>query len=61
MIVRCRVTGTHTGPGLASSPTDKSVDFTGMCLAHMRNGKIAEAWNNFDFLSLHQQLGLPLP
>jgi steroid delta-isomerase-like uncharacterized protein len=60
VLVLCRVTGTHTGPGLMTAPTGNKVEFTGMCIAHIRDGKIAEAWNNFDFLSMSQQLGLQL-
>jgi predicted ester cyclase len=60
ILVRCRVTATHTGPGITPVPTNKSVDFTGMCLVRVSNGKLVEAWNNFDFLSLYQQLGLQL-
>jgi steroid delta-isomerase-like uncharacterized protein len=60
-MVRCRVTGTHTGPGITATPTNKTIDVTGMCLAHLKDGKIVSAWNNFDFLALHRQLGVPLP
>lgn len=35
----------------------KKVNFTGMTFIQIRNGKIVEAWNNFDFLSMYQQLG----
>jgi hypothetical protein len=31
-----------------------------MCIARIENGKIAEAWNNFDFLSMYQRLGMQL-
>jgi steroid delta-isomerase-like uncharacterized protein len=58
--VRCSVTGTHTGPGVVAGPTNKSANFTGMCFARIENGKIAEAWNNFDFLSMYKQLGMTL-
>jgi predicted ester cyclase len=60
ILARCRVTGTHTGPGVLPAVTNKQVDFTGMCLARVRDGKIVEGWNNFDFLALFQQLGLEL-
>ena len=56
IVALCRVTGTHTGPGLGVEATNKKVEFTGMCLMKMRDGKIAEAWNSFDFLSLFQQI-----
>ena len=32
--------------------------FTGMVLVHVREGRILEAWNNFDFLTLYEQLGM---
>jgi predicted ester cyclase len=58
--VRLSVTGTHTGPGVVAGPTNKPASFTGMCFARIENGKIAEAWNNFDFLSMYKQLGMQL-
>ena len=58
--VRCSVTGTHTGPGVAAGPTNKPATFTGMSIVRIENGKIAEAWNTFDFLSMYKQLGMTL-
>ncbi len=52
------VTGTHQGHDLGVSATGNPVDFWGMCIARMRDGQIVEAWNNFDFLSLYQQIRL---
>ncbi len=57
---RCSVSGTHTGPGLMPAPTTKPIAITGMCIVRVENGKIAESWNNFDFMSLYQQLGMQL-
>ncbi len=57
---RCAVTATHTGPGVMAAPTNKSARFTGMCIVRVENGKIVEGWNNFDFLSMYQQLGMQL-
>jgi hypothetical protein len=31
-----------------------------MCIARIKDGRIVEGWNNFDFLSLYQQLGMQL-
>jgi len=53
---RCLVTATHTGQGIGRAPTNKPVRFTGMCIVRIKDGKIAEAWNNFDFLAMQQQL-----
>jgi predicted ester cyclase len=56
--VRVVVTGTHTGPGLHKKPvpTGKAVRFGGMCIVHVKDGKVEESWNNFDFLSMYEQL-----
>ena len=55
-VARCLVTATHTGPGLGIAPTGKPVSFTGMCMVRLENGKIAEAWNNFDLGTMYRQL-----
>jgi steroid delta-isomerase-like uncharacterized protein len=54
---RCVVRAKHEGNGLGIPATGKQAEFTGMCIVHIRNGKIVEAWNNFDFLAMHSQLG----
>lgn len=58
VMVRCTVRGTHKGEGIGLPPTLKPVTFTGICAARIKDGRIVEAWNNFDFLSFYQQLGL---
>lgn len=58
IVALCRVTGTHKGEELGVAPTNTKVEFTGMCMMRIRDGKIAEAWNSFDFLSLFQQIGM---
>jgi len=55
-VARCVVTATHTGSGLGIAATGKSVRFTGMCLVHLKDGKLAEAWNNFDMATMYRQL-----
>ena len=55
---RCRVRATHAGGGLGVAATNSPVEFTGMCIVRVRDGKIVEAWNNFDFTSLNRQIGL---
>lgn len=50
---RTTVTAIHTESG-------KKVTFSGMCMVKIDQGKISEAWNNFDFLNLYQQLGQKL-
>ncbi len=56
VMVRCTVRATHSGDGLGFPPSGKPITFTGMCMARVKDGRIAEAWNSFDFLTLFQQL-----
>jgi predicted ester cyclase len=61
-VARCIVRGAHTGHGLGFAPTHCSVEFSGVTIIRVRDGKIVEGWNNFDFLALYQQIGLiPTP
>lgn len=53
---RCRVEATHTGPGLGVAPTGRRVAFTGMTIVRVKDGQIVEAWNNFDFAAMMQQI-----
>lgn len=56
-VAHCHVTGKHVGPTLGGPATHKNVDFWGMTLLHVKDGKIAEGWNTFDFLTMYQQVG----
>ena len=49
---RCTVTATDAN--------NQIVTFTGMTFLRIKDNKIVEAWNNFDFLSMYQQLGFKL-
>ena len=53
---RCRVRATHKGDSLGFAATHKPVDFTGISIVRIKDGQIVEAWNNFDFTSMSQQL-----
>ena len=55
---RCAVRARHEGDFLGRSATQSPVDFAGITIVRIYNGKIAEAWNNFDFMTLHKQVGL---
>ena len=59
-VAHCRVTGAHTGQGLGLVATGTSVTFHGFALGRIVDGKLVEAWNCFDFLSMYQQLGVPM-
>ena len=54
---RCIVRGRHGGDALGFAATDRGVEFTGIAITRISEGKIIEAWNNFDFMSMFQQLG----
>ena len=54
---RCRVRATHEGEGLGIAATQRPMEITGIAIVRVRDGKIVEAWNNFDFMTMFQQLG----
>jgi len=55
---RCTVSAKHTGDALGFAPTHADVDFTGIAIVRIKDGKIVEAWNNFDFMKINLQLGI---
>jgi predicted ester cyclase len=55
---RCSVRGKHEGHSLGVAPTQVPVEFTGMTIVRISDGKIVEAWNNFDFMTMLQQVGV---
>lgn len=54
----CRVMGTHAGEGIGVKPTNQPIEFTGIAIIKVEDGKIVEAWNQFDFMSMYGQLGV---
>jgi steroid delta-isomerase-like uncharacterized protein len=59
VVVRFRARGTHDGETEAfGPPTGKRMDITGITIKRVADGKIAEAWTNFDALGMMQQLGM---
>jgi steroid delta-isomerase-like uncharacterized protein len=54
---RCSVRGKHTGHSLGFAATQAPVEFTGVTITRIKDGKIVEAWNNFDFMKMYKQLG----
>ncbi|MDQ5845659.1 MAG: ester cyclase [Acidobacteriota bacterium] len=55
---RCSVRGKHSGDHLGIAASNAPVDFDGLCIVRIRDGKIVEAWNNFDFMRMNRQIGL---
>jgi len=54
---RCRVRGKHQSDTLGFAATQKPMEITGITIVRVGDGKIVEAWNNFDFMSMFRQLG----
>jgi len=58
VVARCSVRARHEGEFLGRAATQSPVHFTGITIVRIYDGKIVEAWNNFDFMTLHKQVGL---
>ena len=54
---RCSVRGKHEGHSLGFAATQSPVEFTGITIVRIADGKIVEAWNNFDFMRMYRQVG----
>ena len=52
----CR--GTHKGDLSGIAPTGKQFNISGVSIARLANGKLAEGWVNWDAQGLMQQLGV---
>jgi steroid delta-isomerase-like uncharacterized protein len=55
--IRWRAAGTLKGEGFGVEPNGRSMEITGMSMVRIRESRIVDAWNNFDVLGIHQQLG----
>jgi len=55
---RIAMSGTHTGDFWGIPATGKKVEFTGIYIVRIQNGKIVEHWGEEDGVSLMQQLGV---
>jgi predicted ester cyclase len=51
------LTGTHQGDFAGIPATGKSVEFSGIDIVRVQDGKVAEHWGSTDTLSLMQQIG----
>jgi predicted ester cyclase len=51
------VRGKHQSDSLGFAATNQPTEFTGITIVRVRDGKIVEAWNNFDFMTMRKQLG----
>jgi steroid delta-isomerase-like uncharacterized protein len=59
VVMRFRGNGTHEGETEAfGPPTGKRMEITGITIKRLADGKIVEAWTNFDALGMMRQLGV---
>jgi steroid delta-isomerase-like uncharacterized protein len=58
VVARCSVRGKHGGDSLGFKATQAPVEFTGIAIVRVQDGKFVEAWNNFDFMTMNKQLGV---
>ena len=54
--MRCSSLVIHSGDGLGLPATGKEVSSTGMAMVRIRDGKIAEVWQNWDMLGMMHQI-----
>ena len=54
---RCSVRGSHRTDALGFAATHRAMEISGISIVRIRNAQIVEAWNNFDFMNMFQQLG----
>jgi len=57
VVARCTVRGKHQGDHLGYAASNAPVEFTGMTIVRIKDAKIVESWNNFDFMKMYQQIG----
>jgi predicted ester cyclase len=59
VVMRFRGSGTHQGgTEVFGPPTGKRMEITGITIKRVSEGKVVEAWTNFDALGMMQQLGM---
>ena len=58
VVARWSCRGTHKGDLRGIAPTGKQVNISGVTVARLANGKVAESYVNWDALGLMQQLGV---
>jgi ketosteroid isomerase-like protein len=62
VVARVPFSGTHTGPLMDLAPTGRRVRVGEMLILRLADGKIVEAWEEYDELGMRQQLGvIPAP
>jgi steroid delta-isomerase-like uncharacterized protein len=60
VVARWTTTGTNTGPWNGVAPTGKPIQYSGVNIFRLANGKVVEIWNHRDDLGVMQQTGAPI-
>lgn len=58
VVIRYTVQGTHQGPFMGIAATGKMGTLTGIDIYRIADGRIEEAWSNWDTLGMLQQMGV---
>lgn len=61
VVDRYRMSGTHEGEFNGIAPTGTEVEFTGIIVHYVEDGKVAENVAEFDIFGIMQQLGVVEP
>jgi predicted ester cyclase len=56
VVLRWTIRGTHQGNFFAMAPTGNSIEFTGIDIIRIANGRIVELWNQMDAVGFDRQL-----
>lgn len=59
VVLRTTARATHRGTFEGIARTDRRVEFTGLVVYRIQNGKIAESWGEIDFLRMIRELRRP--
>ena len=60
IIVRFIARGTHEGEFMAIPATGNKIEFSGIIISRIENGKFVEEWEEMDMLGMMMQLGMEL-
>jgi len=58
VIGRFKLTGTHQSELMGIPATNKSIDVSAIMILRIQNGRFIERWEEFDNMTLMQQLGV---
>jgi steroid delta-isomerase-like uncharacterized protein len=56
LCVRWSFVAKHTGNGLGVPPTRRTINVTGITIVRISDGKVVEAWQNWDMLGMMEQI-----